>query len=907
MRMVLGKVNDVVTCAVALGLLVWASGLTGTCAAQPAVPEQQSPEEIAEQLSGDQQPEADAQPAVAQSSAEEDDQAAEFLRWQRAEQDWQLPEEMRLENLRRFGEELFAGTGGEEPRTLNMPISPQYALGPGDELTVRTWSEGIEHLNTTVLVSAEGTIYLPLAGEVEVAGQSLGAARDMITAKLSQFYIDSQTTVTISEPRMVTVYLTGDVARPGRYGLNGTATVLTALYMGGGPSEAGSLRDIRLVKPRQAPVRIDLYPYLLKGEPLDDPPLENGDTIFVGRIGDEIGVTGEVRRPRRYEIAGPITCRQAIELAGGPSPAGSLRDVTVWRIVNHRRQEVLSLDLTQSGDSTGSSGSELTLQAGDVVVVEAIDKMPENAVRISGAVRRAGVYEVAPQMTVGDLISLAGGLAEGAYLGYGEVRRLDEYSQHHYESFSVRNALDAPVDSLALAPYDAVRIFYRYEATPITYVEVVGPVQNPGQYQWSADMRVKDLVMQSGGVTEQAYLEQATLLCLQPDGQRRMVRINLQEALADDSSSNIELQAGDILRVTSRRPPDKVHIAGFVREAGDYDCFEGMNVSDLILAAQGVAPGASDTIEYARGWQSGPATVYRLKLRIRGDGQISVEPDIVLGSDDMVTVLGRGDFKQQPAVVHVSGQVENPGTYVLRGSADEQETVYDLLQRAGPLLDNADPNGVVVYRPSERALAKGQRQNLELIVAMYNRESASSMVQGETEARRTVLAEQVSANVGQLFASGGGTALMVPPRHLSLSAWVSGIPVEGSKLLETHGEEADVLVQDGDTIVVPEIHNTLAVLGAVIRPGKVPYRQGANIDFYIDMVGGPADDAAVGRAVVVRANGAARRRSQIKEIRPGDVIIVPSDYMVRTVLTDSTFQRILKTLGSLVATFLVFN
>ncbi len=898
------KLNGVMACAVAIGLLTWP--------AQAVAPEPQSVQGVTEQSSGDQQPVAEMQPVATSTEFQalpspDEGQPAQFLQWQRAEQDWQLPDEMRLENLRRFGEELFVRTGGEEPRTLNMPISPQYALGPGDELAVRTWSEGIEHLNTTVLVSAEGTIYLPLAGEIEVAGQSLAAASDMITARLSQFYIDSQTTVTVSEPRMVTVYLTGDVARPGRYGLSGTASVLTGLYMAGGPSEAGSLRDIRLIKPRQAPIRIDLYPYLLRGEPLDDPPLENGDTIFVGRIGDEIGVTGEVRRPRRYEIVGPITCGQAIELAGGPSPGGSLRDVTVWRIVNHRRQEVVSLGLTRAGAMTGGSGAELTLQAGDVVVVKPIDKMPENAVSITGAVRRPGIYEVAPQMTVGDLISLAGGLDEGAYLGYGEVRRLDEYSQHHYESFPVQSALDTPADSLAVVPYDAVRIFYRHEVTPITYAQVVGPVQNPGQYQWSADMRIKDLIMQSGGVTEEAYLEQATVLRLQRDGQRHMLTINLQEALADHSASNIALQPGDILRVASRRPPAKVHIAGFVHEPGDYDCFAGMRVSDLILAAQGVAPGASDTLEYAQGRQVGRATVHRLKLEIQSEGQITVNPDMVLGSDDMVTVLGRGDFKQQPAVAQVTGQVENPGAYVLRGSTKQQETVYGLLQRAGPLLDNADPNGIVIYRPSEQALAKGQRQNLEQIVAMYNREATGYMLQGKAEAQRTVLAEQVGSNVGQLLAGGGGTALIVPPRHLSLSAWVSGIPVEGGKLLESHGEEADVLLQDGDTIVIPEIHNTVAVLGAVIRPGKVPYHQTANVDYYIDMVGGTANDAAAGHAVVVRANGAAHRRSQIKEVRPGDVIIVPSDYMVKTVRTDTTFQLILKTLGSLAATFLVFG
>jgi len=386
----LRKLNGALVWAVALGLLVWVG--------QSAVPEERAVEKIAEELSGDQQPETGMQPAATTPSAEEAGEPVEFPRWQRAEQDWQLPKEMRLENLKRFGDALFVGTGGEEPRTLNMPISPQYVLGAGDELAVRIWGEGIEHLNTTVLVSSKGTIYLPLAGEIEVAGQSLGAAGDMIAAKLSQFYIDSQTTVTISEPRMVTVYVSGDVVRPGRYGLSGTASVLTALYMAGGPSEAGSLRDVRLIRPRQAPVRIDLYPYLLRGEPLNDPPLENGDTIFVSKIGNEIGVAGEVRRPRRYEIDGPITCRQAIELAGGPSPDGSLRDVTVWRVVNHHRQEVVSLDLTGLAGSGDSGGSGMRLQAGDVVVVEPIDKMPKNAVRITGAVRRPGIYEVAPQM-----------------------------------------------------------------------------------------------------------------------------------------------------------------------------------------------------------------------------------------------------------------------------------------------------------------------------------------------------------------------------------------------------------------------------------------------------------------------------------------------------------------------------
>ncbi len=832
----------------------------------------------------------------------------EFRAWERLAEDWELPEEMRLENLKRFGADLFARAEGEEPRLLNMPVSPQYIVGPGDELTIRVWGEGIEHLNTTALISSEGMIYLPLLGEISVAGKALGVVRDTIEKGMSAFYTDSQTSVVISSTRVVTVYVTGDVINPGRYGLDGTATVLTALYMAGGPSDAGSLRRIRLIRRQQEPIEIDLYPYLLAGEPLDEVLLETGDTVFVGAVGDEIGVAGAVRRPRRYEVTGPINCWEAIKLAGGLAAEGSRKDVRVWRVDDHQRKIVINVALAEAAEEAGALGGDLVLQAGDVVVVAPVDRMPENAARISGAVRRAGVYQVEEGMTIGALIAAAGGLDEGAYLGYGQIRRLDERRQHHYESFSVQDAVDKNEDSVIVKPYDAVHIYYRQDVTPITHVRITGPVANPGEYEWVAGMRVRDLVVQSGGVTDDAYLAQARLLRLEPDGDRSILKVELQKAVAGVAESNRRLEPGDILEVIPRGEPRMVHVAGLVREPGDYERFEGMRASDLIFAAGGLAPGVGDSIEYARGWQTGMARVQKLKLHVGPGGQFRVEPDVVLGNDDQVAVLGLGDFWEQPPVVRVEGQVEKPGAYILLRSAEKDETVYDLLQRAGPLLDNANPDGIIVYRPSERALATGQRQNLEQIVAMYNREVVhAAVVEEAVRAQQAVVAEQVAANVGQVLAGESSMAIVVPPRRLSLSAWVTGIPVEGSRLLESKGVEGNVPLRAWDTIVVPELQNTVAVLGAVIRPGKVPYHEGAGIDQYIGMVGGVADDADVGRAVVVRANSAAYRRDRVKEIRPGDVIIVPSHYMVRTVRTDTTLERALRALGSIAASFLVFN
>ncbi len=855
-----------------------------------------------------------ASPVVSeQPSAPEGDEAGpavQFPLWERAAEEWELPEEMRLENLKRFGEDLFAQSGGPEPRTANMPVSPQYIVGPGDELAVRVWSEGIEHLNRRVIVAAEGTVYLPLLGEIAVAATPLGGVRDTIAQSLSQFYVDAQTSVTVASTRVIAVYVTGDVTKPGRYGLDGTATALTALYMAGGPTPAGSLRNIRLLRMQQEPGEIDLYPYLLAGEPLDEPLLESGDTVFVGPVGSEVGVAGAVRRPGRYELVDPTTCLEAIKMAGGLIPEGSGTGVRVWRIADHQQQVVINVDLGQSAEIGGRWGGGFLLEPGDVVVVAPVDRMPGNAARISGAVRRPGIYQVEEGMTVGALIGRAGGLDEGAYLGYGRIRRLDEQRQHQYESFSVQDALDEGTDSIALRPYDTVHVYYRREITPITHVEVRGPVQQPGKYEWVADMRIRDLVMQSGGLTDEAYLKQARILRLRLGQGRSVLKVKLQEALADDPGSNMRLQPGDLLELVTRAaagPPHTVHIAGFVQRPSSYERFQGMRVSDLILAAGSLTPGASESIEYAQGRQTGPPRVHQLALDAGRDGEIAVQPDLVLSDDDQVTVLGLGDFRQQPPVVRVDGQVQAPGAYILRGGTEESETVYDLLQRAGPLLENANPDGIILYRPTEQAMTSSQRQNLQQIMAMYNREAGSDVMTRESELQRTVMAEQIAANVGQLLAGSSGMALIVPPRSLSISAWISGIPVEGSKLLASLGKEGNMPLQPGDTVMVPQLQETVAVLGAVIRPGKVAYHEGAKIPQYVSMVGGEADDAVVSRAVVVRANGAAHRGRDAQEIKPGDIIIIPSDYMVRMVRTDSTFERVMKVLGSVAATFLLLN
>jgi len=821
---------------------------------------------------------------------------------------WQLPEERQLSNLPRFGEELFVQAGVEAAQPApNVPVPPGYLLGPGDEIDIRCWGEGIEHLNTTVIVSAEGTIYLPLLGEISITGKSLSTIRSLLTQQLQAFYANSQVSVTVATTRVVTVFVTGDVKRPGRYELDGTATVLTALYAAGGPTGSGSLRNIRWISRNRPVTKVDLYPYLLHGEPLSDQPLRPGDTIFVGPIGPEIGITGQVQRPARYELTGPISCAEAIQLSGGLSPLAYTQHIEIWRVADHQQQTVLSVNLQQPSSSPQTNGPDFAVQAGDVIVVPQVLPIPENAARISGAVRRPGIYQVEEGMKVSDLIQQAQGLDEGAYLTQAVIRRLDAHQQYQYLSFSVEDALARSHATPPIQPYDEVRIFYREEITPFTYVEVTGPVQNPDRYQWAQQMTVRDLIAEAGGVTEEAYLLEARLLRLEPDGNRRLLKVKLAEALQGASAANLTLQAGDILEISTQQEavaPRQVHIDGFVQRPDSYEYYQGMKVSDLILAAGGLCPGAAHTAEYTSGRQTGKPKVQQLELAWKQENQVTAEPDLTLKPDDQITVLGMGDFRSRAEVVTVRGQVAHPGAYILRSTTEESETVYDLLRRAGPLLPDANPDGIIVYRPRERAMPDSQRENIQQIMRMYNRERTEAVV-AEDEWQQTVAGEQAIAQAAQILTREGATTVAFPPRYLSLAQWITGIPVQGQKLLASEGHKGDVPLRDGDAILVPRRKSTVAVLGAVVRPGSVLFQPRQKLAYYITQAGGLTEDAAIKRTVVIRANSATYLASNIKQIKAGDIILVPSEYMVRTIHTESGFERILRALGAVVGAFLI--
>lgn len=833
---------------------------------------------------------------------------------------WQkLPPEVTvteiLTSLPRFGSAVFTPeattSGAPSPRpttglpVTNAPVPANYLVGPGDELTIRSWSGPVEHYSGQLIVDPEGKLYLPLLGEVAVANQTLAQLATELSQRFGKFYRGSQTTAAIVAPRSVEVYVTGDATAPGKYTLAGTATVFTALYAASGPSAIGSLRNVRLSRRGQPAKTLDLYDYLLTGSREQDEALLSGDTVFVGPSLATIGIAGLVRRPALYEMKDDLTVGAALQMAAGLDPRGYAPNVEIWRVDKNTAWNVINIDLNAPGDP---KGPQFRLRDGDLVLVRPVLEKPANTVEVIGAVRRPGVYEVTQAKDVAGLIQRAEGLDDNAYVEQGAVWRLTPNHDYKMLRFNVRQALGKQQpDNLALKPGDKLYIHSRDEVTQPQDVAIAGAVSAPGVYPWAEDMRVSDLLLSARGTLPGAYTTRADLLRLTPERRRQLLPVSLGRILTGDPEADLVLQPGDQLTVYAQSEmavASQVMISGGVQRPGLYERQDGMRISDLIYKAGGLLPGAAEDVEYTKGRTAGPPQVMHLRLLAAGTG-FQVEPDVLLSDDDHVAIMGTGDFKIQPQTVVLQGMVTRPGTYALLSTPEKPDTLYALLQRGGLLLSNANPRGIVLYRLPTDDTAAGQTDDVNQVLKAFNRETAGTQPSLSADSKSSAMSGSIAKQFASMFSSNGEAVVVIPPRPLNYDTWANAVPIEGERLLATQGKEGDMPLAPGDTVVVPALPTTVAVIGAVVRPGAVRYQGPQTPQQYVNLAGGPAVDAKLDRLVVIRANGAVVRAAEARQVQAGDVVVVPSDFMVRQLGGPSGLQRVLETVAAMATAFIL--
>jgi polysaccharide export outer membrane protein len=430
-----------------------------------------------------------------------------------------------------FGLDAFSRNTSQFNANLTGPVDDNYVLGAGDQLVVTLTGE--VNKSYSVEVNRDGIIlFEDLGGPLHVANLSKLQAERLVLGRLSQAHSTLSTDnrgrtrmlFSVARQGIKTVRVTGDVNVPNQYNVPSSATIISALYQAGGPTESGSLRNVQLRRGSQLITTFDVYQYLTAGNSANDFRVESGDVIFVPPRSGRVRIAGEVLRPATYELKAGETLRDLVRLAGNLTPTADRRRIQIERVVppaqrtqpGRDRQvfDVMDPALAQTGVVPAT-----TLEPDDIVRVMPIANRVSGQVTVSGNVWSGGSVAFSPGMRLSTALSRAGGIKPDTYLGQISISRLRSDSTRVTLRAGLRDTLGTPTDDLELQDSDVIEVFSLTAFRATRYVEIGGMVRKPGRYPYREGMTLRDLMLLANGPAEGALLTEAELSRLPADRQ----------------------------------------------------------------------------------------------------------------------------------------------------------------------------------------------------------------------------------------------------------------------------------------------------------------------------------------------------------------------------------------------------
>jgi protein involved in polysaccharide export with SLBB domain len=777
----------------------------------------------------------------------------------------------------RFGLEVFRnGTADPDILPMDLPVGPDYIVGPGDSLAINLWGGVSQRLLRAV--DREGRLALPEAGPLLVSGKSLGEVQDAVQRVLRTQFRDVSADVSLLKLRSVRVYVVGEVAAPGAYDVSSLSTPLNALFAAGGITSRGSLRRLEHYRGKQLLEEVDAYDLLLHGIRGDMKRLENGDSLRVPPLETSVTVDGMVRRPALYELRGEKNLNQVLELAGGILPAAALRHIEVQRLTAHEKRSMLSLEIGEGSDKEAlrAAFEKFNVQDGDEIHIFPIAPYNSGAVYLEGHVLRPGRYSYREGMKLTDLIPSYKDLLPEPSERYAEIIRIQGPDYRPVvESFNLAGALAHPENAPRLQALDTIRIFGRYDLEAAPEFTVFGEVRHPGSYRSSGQARLRDAIYEAGGITPEAWEESAQLFRSNADGSTKVFSISIREALAGDPLNNIPIEPRDrilVHRQPERISPPSVYVRGEVARPGRYPLVANMKVSDLVHSAGGLLrsanPTSGDLTHYAA--TSGAATSAQpqeshpvnLAAALASEGA----EDLPLRDGDVLTVPQQTGWKNIGASVTIHGEVSKPGVYGIQPG----ERLSSLLGRAGGLLPTAYPKAAVFERIEVREMQQRSRQEL-----------IQRLEQESTVVKTSVTATGSEEAALQQAATQQRQRILEGLRRAPVSGRLVVHIRQGQK--DFAGSPDDIELRAGDTLEIPKQPGFVVIVGQVYNSNAIAYAPGKNAGWYLSRAGGATGLANKKAIFIIRANGSVTSGSGgmwsggvlSSTLGPGDIIVVP--------------------------------
>lgn len=639
-----------------------------------------------------------------------------------------------------FGRNIFNTRNLTFEPSVNIATPPNYRLGPGDEVIIDIW--GTSQNTIRQQISPDGTINIEKIGPVSLSGMTVSEANGYLKRVLGKTYsgLDApdgtlEIRLTLGNTRTIQINVMGEVVQPGTYALSSFSTVFHALYRAGGVSDIGSLRNVQVTRNGKTVAKVDVYDFIMKGKTQDDIRLQEGDVIIVPAYEALVQISGNVKRPMKFEMKKNETLATLINYAGGFSADAYTRSLRVVR----QNGEEYEINTVKEIDY-----SAYPMRNGDVVTAEAILNRFTNKLEVRGAVYRPGIYQLNGEInTVRALVNEAKGLMGDAFTNRAVLQREREDLTTEIISVDVRSIMAGTSPDIPLQKNDILYIPSIHDLEDRGDVTIFGEVAKPDSYSYSDNMTLEDLIIRAGGLRESASTVRVDVSrrikdpksTHSTDSIGQMFTFALKDGFVIDGEQGFTLQPYD--QVFVRRSPgyqaqQNVQVTGEVIFGGTYAMTTTEErLSDLVKKAGGATSKA-----YLRGAklirvandeekkrmrdvinlmnrQFGEAMMDSLGIRVEDTFTVGIDLEKAVANpgSEYDLVLREGDVLDVPKMnntVKVNGAVMMPNTV---GYLSDKNANYYLDQAGGYALNAKKSKKFVIYMNGQVARIKGRSKD----------------------------------------------------------------------------------------------------------------------------------------------------------------------------------------------------
>lgn len=563
-----------------------------------------------------------------------------------------------------------------------------------------------------------------------------------------------------------------------------------------------------------------------------------------------VNVMGEVKAPGTYTLSAFATVFHALYMAGGTNDLGTLRNIKVYR--NNRLVTVVDIyDYILNGKLTGN----VRLADNDVIVVGPYDCL----VTIAGKVKRPMIYEMKKNESVNSLLKYSGGFAGDAYKKSVRVNRKTgrEYAVYNVEEFDFSSFRVDDGDSISVDS-----ILPRYANT----VEVKGAVFRPGMYNLGEQVNsVRTLVEHAEGMTEDAFTNRAVMHRMKKDRTLEVIAVDIA-GIMDGKVADIPLKENDVLFIPTRQEKiveRTLTIRGEVQYPGVYQYADNETLEDFVLQAGGLTDKAS-TVNVMVSRRVMDAKALRPDSIIAKTYTLSLKDGFVIDGTPGFKLMPFDEvmIRQSPAYVEqqnvsITGEVMFAGLYTLD---HRNARLSELFKKAGGATDQAYLKGARIIRKANEQ----EKQRMEAVLKMQREEMQKNLLQLAASSNNSSALTQSSKDVERTNIE----KFNVPSEY--------SVGIDLPEALANPGSDADIILREGDRLVIPQYNGTVKINGAVMFANTVAYEKGKKPSYYIDQAGGFAADASKSKAYIIYMNGKVAKLSHGAKVQPGSEIVIPA-------------------------------